>query len=146
MSEAPVHVLGLDDPAITSRIDADIYARVRADLSMLEGAGAEFDRARVTCYDVLLVDGYDRSGLPEALSSQRFCDDWAAALTAQGLLAINPMPTAQGAREPHLFRPNRTPARRDPTAPSASPADPERACVTDPPYSVLPTALSRRNR
>jgi peptide chain release factor 3 len=47
MREAPVQVLGLDDPAITSRIDGDIYAQGRDELEMLEGAGADFDRARV---------------------------------------------------------------------------------------------------
>jgi peptide chain release factor 3 len=55
MREAPVQVLGLDDPAITSRIDPDIYARGRDELEMLEGAGAEFDRARVLAGEITPV-------------------------------------------------------------------------------------------
>ena len=51
----PVQVLGLDDPAITSRIDPDIYARGRDELEMLEGAGAEFDRARVLAGEITPV-------------------------------------------------------------------------------------------
>lgn len=56
---------------------------------VIEGDGAEFVRKAETCYDVLLVDGYDRSGLPEALSSQRFYDDCFEALTPGGILVVN---------------------------------------------------------
>jgi peptide chain release factor 3 len=55
MREAPVQVVGLDDPAITSRIDADIYRQGRDELDMLEGAGAEFDRARVLAGEITPV-------------------------------------------------------------------------------------------
>jgi len=56
---------------------------------VIEGDGAEFVRKADTCYDVLLVDGYDRSGLPEALSSQRFYDDCCEALSPGGILVVN---------------------------------------------------------
>ena len=55
MREAPVQVLGLDDPAITSRIDDDIYRQGRDELEMLEGAGAGFDRARVLAGEITPV-------------------------------------------------------------------------------------------
>lgn len=51
--------------------------------------GARFLRERRGCYDLLLVDGYDETGIPEALSSPRFYDDCRAALTQNGAMAIN---------------------------------------------------------
>jgi spermidine synthase len=56
---------------------------------VIEGDGAEFVRRTETSYNVMLVDGYDRSGLPEALSSQRFYDDCFEALTPGGILVVN---------------------------------------------------------
>jgi spermidine synthase len=38
---------------------------------------------------VLMVDGYDDRSLVEALASQRFYDDCAAALTPDGVLVVN---------------------------------------------------------
>ena len=51
--------------------------------------GAAFLRERPGRYDLLLVDGYDETGIPEALSSQSFHDDCRAALTSRGVLATN---------------------------------------------------------
>lgn len=51
--------------------------------------GARFLRTRRRHYDLLLVDGYDETGIPEALSSQQFYDDCRAALTPGGVMAIN---------------------------------------------------------
>jgi spermidine synthase len=56
---------------------------------VIEADGARHVRETTSRYDVILVDGYDRQGLPEVLSSQVFYDDCAAALTAQGLLVVN---------------------------------------------------------
>lgn len=56
---------------------------------VIEADGARHLRETESRYDVILVDGYDRQGLPEALSSQRFYDDCAGALTANGLLVVN---------------------------------------------------------
>ena len=47
MREAPVEVVGLDDPALVARIDHDVYAQARDELEMLSGAGESFDRERV---------------------------------------------------------------------------------------------------
>ncbi|HEV8695694.1 MAG TPA: transferase [Lysobacter sp.] len=51
--------------------------------------GALFLRGRRRHYDLLLVDGYDETGIPEVLSSQQFYDDCRAALTENGAMAIN---------------------------------------------------------
>ncbi len=40
-------------------------------------------------FDLLLVDGYDTSGIPAALSTQSFIDDCRDALAADGVLATN---------------------------------------------------------
>ena len=44
---------------------------------------------RPGAFDLLLVDGYDTSGIPAALSTQSFVDHCRAALTADGVLATN---------------------------------------------------------
>jgi len=41
------------------------------------------------CFDLLLLDAYDRNGIPAALSSQAFYDDCRAVLSANGVLASN---------------------------------------------------------
>lgn len=51
--------------------------------------GAAFVRSRPGRYDVLLVDGYDETGIPPVLSTQRFYDDCRDALTADGAMAVN---------------------------------------------------------
>lgn len=51
--------------------------------------GARFVRSRVDSFDVLLVDGYDYNGLPQALSSKRFYDDCFACLRASGVVVAN---------------------------------------------------------
>lgn len=51
--------------------------------------GARLVQARRGHYDLLLVDGYDENGIPDALSTQRFYDDCRAALTGSGAMAIN---------------------------------------------------------
>ena len=44
---APVQVLGLDDPAIRSKLDDQLYAQSRDEIEMLSGAGEQYDSARV---------------------------------------------------------------------------------------------------
>ncbi len=58
-------------------------------LQVLLADGAEFVRERRGRFDILLVDGYDASGIPEALSSQAFYDDCRDALAPGGVLAGN---------------------------------------------------------
>lgn len=53
------------------------------------GDGAEFVKEQNHLFDVLMVDGFDVSGLPEDLSSQRFYDNCFAALADNGILVAN---------------------------------------------------------
>jgi spermidine synthase len=58
-------------------------------LQVVHDDGARFLRARPGRYDLLLVDGYDETGIPEALSTQAFYDDCRAALAPGGAMAGN---------------------------------------------------------
>jgi spermidine synthase len=58
-------------------------------LQVLLADGAQFVREREGCFDILLVDGYDESGIPAALSSQAFYDACRDALAPGGVLAGN---------------------------------------------------------
>ncbi|PXW93888.1 spermidine synthase [Sphaerotilus hippei] len=60
-----------------------------ARLSITQGDGARWVRTSPEAFDVLLVDGYDYSGLPSVLATQRFYDDCSASLRPGGLLAVN---------------------------------------------------------
>ena len=51
--------------------------------------GARFLHERPGRYDLLLVDGYDETGIPAALSTQGFYDDCRACLAPGGAMAIN---------------------------------------------------------
>jgi spermidine synthase len=51
--------------------------------------GALYLQTEAPAFDVLLVDGFDHQGQPEALCSQRFYDDCFAALQEDGLLVVN---------------------------------------------------------
>lgn len=53
------------------------------------GDAAQLMRERHGRYDLLLVDGYDETGIPAALSSQQFYDDCRSALVQGGVMAIN---------------------------------------------------------
>ncbi len=53
------------------------------------GDGADFVRGPPARFEVLLVDGFDYDGLPEALSSQRFYDGCYETLAPGGLLVVN---------------------------------------------------------
>lgn len=56
---------------------------------VVEADGAAFVAQCEQPLDVLLVDGFDYDGQPEALCSQDFYDAAAAALAPQGLLVVN---------------------------------------------------------
>lgn len=53
------------------------------------GDGVEHVRNHPSSCDVLMVDGYDDRSLVEALASQSFYDECAAALTEDGMLVVN---------------------------------------------------------
>lgn len=52
---APVDVRGIDDPAVRAKLDARTYEQVREEIEMLEGAGENFDEARVLAGEVTPV-------------------------------------------------------------------------------------------
>lgn len=54
-----------------------------------EADGAAFVRETTLRFDVLLVDAYDETGLPEPLATQRFFDDCRGVLSADGMLVVN---------------------------------------------------------
>ncbi|HST45052.1 MAG TPA: transferase [Luteimonas sp.] len=60
-----------------------------ARLQVVLDDGARFLRARPGRYDLLLVDGYDDAGIPEALSTQAYYDACRAALVEGGAMASN---------------------------------------------------------
>lgn len=75
------HVVALRDEFHVPRDDA----RFR----VVEGDGADFVRHAPQRFDVLLVDGFDYSGLPTRLSTQRFYDDCYQALAPDGMMVVN---------------------------------------------------------
>lgn len=57
--------------------------------TVIAADGASYLQTESPAFDVLLVDGFDHQGQPEALCSQRFYDDCFAALKPDGLLVVN---------------------------------------------------------
>lgn len=68
--------------------DDDVRFRV------VHADAAEWMKAQGGAIDLLLVDGYDTSGIPAALSTQRFYNDCRAALRPGGVAAFNLYDTA----------------------------------------------------
>ena len=66
-----------------------------------EADAAQLLKQRGGAWDLLLVDGYDASGIPEALSTQRFYNDCRASLRPGGAMAVNLYDTAHAE---HLHR------------------------------------------
>lgn len=58
-------------------------------LEVTHDDGARFIAARPARYDLLLVDGYDERGIPEALSTEAFLRDCRDALLPGGVMASN---------------------------------------------------------
>jgi spermidine synthase len=57
--------------------------------TIIEDDGARFVAGKPDHTDVLLVDGFDRQGVPAALGSQQFYDDCHAHLRDNGIVAVN---------------------------------------------------------
>lgn len=68
---------------------------------VVQADAAEWLKAPSAAIDLLLVDGYDASGIPAALSTQRFYSDCRARLGAGGVAAFNLYDTAHAE---HLHR------------------------------------------
>lgn len=58
-------------------------------LQLVQADAAQLMPQRRGAYELLLVDGYDTSGIPAALSTQAFIDDCRDALGPDGVLATN---------------------------------------------------------
>jgi len=58
-------------------------------LTIVHGDGAQFVYERAGRYDILLVDAYDVTGIPAALSTQRYYDACRDALRTGGVMASN---------------------------------------------------------
>jgi len=58
-------------------------------LAVIHGDGAQFVRERAGCFDILLVDAYDVTGIPRSLSTQRYYDACRDALGEGGVMASN---------------------------------------------------------
>lgn len=56
---------------------------------VIEGDGADYVRDTTQRCDLLLVDGFDYSGLPTSLSSQAFYDDCHQMLSPEGIMVVN---------------------------------------------------------
>jgi len=56
---------------------------------VIECDGADFVHHPPQPFDVLMVDGYDKRGLPACLCSQAFYDDCSKLLAAGGILVVN---------------------------------------------------------
>lgn len=77
-----------------------------ARLQIIQGDGVDFLCQRPGRYDLLLVDGYDETGIPAALATQRFHDACRDALAPGGAMASNlysPQPAPHVARLRNSF-------------------------------------------
>jgi len=72
--------------------------------SVIHGDGAQFVRERAGRYDILLVDAYDVTGIPKALSTQRYYDACRDALGEGGVMASNLFCTDDRQLAVHLGR------------------------------------------
>jgi len=77
------------DPGVLALRDAFGVPADDARLQVQLGDGAEWLRQRRRRYDLLLLDAYDRDGIPARLSTAAFYDDCRAALTPDGAMAVN---------------------------------------------------------
>lgn len=94
LPQADITVVEIDPEVIALRNEFAIPAD-DARFRVLLGDGAEFVANETGVaneterFDVLIADGYDAGGLPERLGSRQFYDDCYAALTDDGILAVN---------------------------------------------------------
>jgi len=88
LPRADITVLEINPHVIALRDDFSVppddqrFRVIRAD-------GARYVQAHEGAFDVLLVDGYDYDGLPNALSSKRFYDDAFDCLRPSGVMVAN---------------------------------------------------------
>ncbi|GAB3737554.1 transferase [Silanimonas algicola] len=101
------HVVGLHLDVV--EINPEVIALRRAfripdddaRFRVVQADAAEWLKGQTASVDLLLVDGYDTSGIPAALSTQRFYNDCRACLRPAGVAAFNLYDTAHAV---HLQR------------------------------------------
>lgn len=84
---AHVEAFEIDPRVLAMRADFHVPDHPR--LRLVQGDAAQWLPQRRDAYSLLLVDGYDASGIPAALSTQAFVDACRDALQPDGALATN---------------------------------------------------------
>lgn len=87
LHEARIEAFEIDPRVVAMRGDFHIPDDAR--LQVIEGDAAQWLPRRRAAYDLLLIDGYDTTGIPAALSTQGFVDACRDALDTRGVLATN---------------------------------------------------------
>lgn len=77
------------DPQVIALRERFQVPRDDARLRVVEDDGARFVAQTDARFDVLMIDAFDAEGMPAALGTQRFYDDCADVLQADGLLVVN---------------------------------------------------------
>jgi len=77
------------DPQVIALRERFQVPRDDARLRVVEDDGARFVAQTDARFDVLMIDAFDAEGMPAALGTQRFYDDCADVLRADGLLVVN---------------------------------------------------------
>jgi spermidine synthase len=88
LPHAEIAVVEINPDVIALRNEFAIPAD-DARFKVLLGDGAAFVKENHDLFDVLMVDGFDISGLPDALCSQQFYDDCFASLADNGIMVAN---------------------------------------------------------
>jgi spermidine synthase len=88
LPRAEIAVVEINPDVIALRNEFAIPAD-DARFKVLLGDGAVFVKESSDLFDVLMVDGFDTSGLPDALCSQQFYDDCFASLADNGIMVAN---------------------------------------------------------
>ncbi len=88
LPKAQVEVAEINPEVIALR-DQFRVPKDDARFTILEADGAQFVREKQDYADVLLVDGFDRKGVPAQLSSQDFYDACHAYLREGGIMVVN---------------------------------------------------------
>ncbi|HEX8957378.1 MAG TPA: fused MFS/spermidine synthase [Burkholderiaceae bacterium] len=88
LPDAAIAVAEIDPGVIALREHFRIPANdARLEVHCIDGA--DFVRQAESRFDVLMLDGFDRLGLPQQLCSQQFYDDCCRALAPGGILVTN---------------------------------------------------------
>lgn len=77
------------NPHVLALRDVFLIPKDNRRFTILQGDGAHFVRCPPKRHDVLMLDAFEASGLPDGLSSQHFFDQCHDALHPQGILVVN---------------------------------------------------------